>query len=89
MISVIVPLMPVRPYNVQVKDLEESLKKQTVEYELIVSEQEISKYINIPRLFNKALKKAKGDIIHFTNADFLYPDEKLFEMKRRYDNPRP
>lgn len=79
MISVICPLMPVKPYDTQVKDLEESLKKQTSEYELIISEQEISVYINIPQLINEGLNKAKGDIIHLANADFLYPDEKLFE----------
>lgn len=79
MISVIIPLMPLKPYDTQIVTCLESLKKQSAEHEVIVEEQKIERFIAKNKLLNQGVEKAKGDIIWFCDADFILHDDTLLE----------
>ena len=78
MISVIIPLMPVPPYDAIYLDAVAALQKQTVDCEIVVSKQNGGGYINKGQLLNLGLSKAKGDIVWFCDADFI-PEPTLLE----------
>jgi len=78
MISVIIPLMPIEPYDAIYLDAIEAVKSQTTECEIIVSRQNIEKYINKGKLINQGLEMASGDVIWFCDADFI-PEPTLLE----------
>jgi len=79
MISVIIPLMPIEPYDTIYMDAVDALEKQTVECEIIVSKQDVDPFINKGKLLNDGIEKALGDVIWFCDADFI-PDATLLEM---------
>lgn len=82
MISVIIPLMPIPPYDSQIKDLMKCFASQGVKYELIVSEQKIRKFINKNKLLNAGFKRSKGEYIWHCDADFLINDFFLRGMQK-------
>ena len=87
MISVVVPLMGIPPYDSQVNDLLNDLGKQTASHEVIVVEQPVERYIRKNELLNEGYDKAKGDFIWHCDADFLIPDKTLLErMADRVDD---
>ena len=78
MISVIIPLMPVKPYDMQAERCKAKLNEQEgVDVEVIVAKQPVERYINKNRLLNQGFKKAKGDYIWHCDADFFPPDNEL------------
>lgn len=79
MISVIIPLMPIEPYNEQIDECVELLRKQTAKPEVIVAVQHVDKYINKNKLLNDGFSRANGDCIVHCDADFRYDDETLLE----------
>jgi glycosyltransferase involved in cell wall biosynthesis len=75
--------MAVPPYDCQITDCLKSLAMQTEENkEVIVSEQEVEKFININKLLNKGIKKSKGEIVFTCDADFLFPDKTVLKRMR-------
>jgi len=89
MITAIVPYMAIMPYIVQLEEYKKSVAKQTAEHEIIIQQQKVEQFINLPKLCNAAAKKAKGDIIFYNGADFLFSDPKFFEnieRKMKEDN---
>ena len=85
MISVVIPLMPIKPYNVQVTKCQESILKQSAETEIIVVVQKTSRYINKNALLNKGVRESIGDHIFFCDADFTFPDRTLLERMSKKD----
>lgn len=84
MISVVIPLMPIKPYCDMVYDCIESLERQTVDIEIIVSKHEVEDYIRKNHLLNEGVKKSKGDIIWFCDADFTIDDKNFLKnMKKK------
>jgi len=81
MISVIVPIMRIPPYDSQIKDLLKCLGQQTIEHEVIISEQKIRKYIDKNKLLNQGFKKARGKYIWHCDADFIVDDNFLKRMR--------
>lgn len=79
MISVIVPLMAIPPYDSQVVDFLKSIEQQTATHEVILVEQEPGRYIDKNKLLNEGLSKARGNIIWHCDADFLLPDKTLLQ----------
>jgi glycosyltransferase involved in cell wall biosynthesis len=87
MISVIVPLMGIPPYDSQIEDLLKDLEKQTATHEVIVVEQPIERYIRKNDLLNEGYEESQGDFIWHCDADFLLPDVTLLErMADRVDD---
>lgn len=78
MISVIIPLMPIEPFDSIYLDTVDAIEKQTVECEIIVSRQDIKPYINKGKLLNDGVEKASGDVLWFCDADFI-PEPTLLE----------
>lgn len=74
MISVIIPLMPIDPYDRVVKDCATSLNKQSVDKEIIIVEQVVERYILKNKLLNSGFVKSKGDTVFFCDADFTFDD---------------
>jgi len=81
MISVLIPIMPIPPYDSQIKDLLKCLKQQTAEHEVIVCEQKVKRYISKNKLLNEGFAQARGDYIWHCDADFL-PEPTLLERMR-------
>jgi glycosyltransferase involved in cell wall biosynthesis len=77
MISVIIPLMPIPPYDEQIEKCLRSLKKQTADHEVIVQHQKPQRFIEKNRLLNEGIDKSSGDIIWFCDADFILDDVDL------------
>ena len=81
MISVIIPYMAIPPYNDQVVECLKSLTNQTEKnVEVIVSEQEVERFININKLLNEGFEKAIGEILWVCGADFLLPENHSIKM---------
>lgn len=85
MISVVIPLMPIKPYSTQVTKCQESILKQSAETEIIVVVQETSRYINKNRLLNNGVEKSTGGHVFFCDADFTFPDRTLLERMSEKD----
>ena len=83
MVSIIVPLMPIEPYDGQVAKCLELLQRQTVNKEIIVVEQPVERYINKNRLLNSGFRKSVGDKVFHCDVDFRLEDETL--LKRMSD----
>lgn len=79
MISVIIPLMPVKPYSEQVKDCVRDIENQTADTEILVIKQEISDHINKCALLNEGFRKATGEYIWHCDADFLLPNKDFLQ----------
>jgi glycosyltransferase involved in cell wall biosynthesis len=69
MISIIIPLMPIDPYDRVVKDCVESINKQNVNKEIIIVQQAVERYILKNRLLAEGFKRSKGDTVFFCDAD--------------------
>ena len=67
--------MAIEPYAKQLSQCIETIKNQTAETEVIVSEHEVRPYINLNELRNKGMKAANSDTIFFCDADFLLTDK--------------
>lgn len=84
MISVIVPLMPIKPYDTMVDECVELLRKQTAKPEIIVAVQPVERYINKNKLLNDAFAKSNGNFVMHCDVDFRLTDETLLQrMKDR------
>jgi glycosyltransferase involved in cell wall biosynthesis len=86
MISIIIPLMPIDPYDRVVKDCVESINKQTVDKEIIIVPQAVERYILKNKLLNEGFKRSKGDTVFFCDADMTFdkPDF-LSSMQSKLD----
>ena len=82
MISVIIPLMPIRPYDIQAERCAIALQQQEgVDIEILVQKQPIEKYINKNKLLNEGFEKSSGEYVWHCDADYLPGDnELLFRM---------
>jgi len=78
MISVIIPLMPVEPYDEIYMDAVDAVEGQTISCEIVVSRQDIMKFIRKNALLNTGIQLTTGDIVWFCDADFL-PEPTLLE----------
>lgn len=86
MISVVVPLMPIHPYDQQVEVLLRSLHNQPGVCEVLVVEQEPEgrhPLIRMNKLFNIGIAKAKGSYIWLCGADFIVPRYTPLKMKSK------
>ena len=83
MISVIIPLMPIPPYDAICLDAVEALQNQTVECEIIISRQKIEPHINKGKLLNNGIKRASGDVIWLCDADFIAEPTLLERMVKK------
>ncbi|OFW61318.1 MAG: hypothetical protein A2W01_11225 [Candidatus Solincola sediminis] len=80
MISVIIPLLPIDPYDRVINDCIESLKAQTVTNEIIISKQPATdRYILKNMLLNQGFERATGDIVFHCDADFILEDRTTLE----------
>ena len=85
MISIIIPILRIPPYDTQIEVLLKCLERQTAEHEVIVSEQAKTKYIKKNALLNKGFEQSKGEYIWHCDADFL-PNRRLLQrMKDRLE----
>ena len=84
MISVIIPLMPIKPYGEIYKDAVVALENQDYKsiLDIYVVEQPVDKYINKNKLLNGGVEVSKGDLIWFCDADFL-PEPTLLERMEK------
>lgn len=82
MITVIIPLMPIKPYDTMVDECVELLRKQTAKPEVIVAVQQIDRYINKNKLLNDGMKKANGKFIMHCDVDFRLTDETLLQRMK-------
>jgi len=84
MISVVIPLMPIKPYDEIYMDAVEALEYQTdVDLNIYIIHQPVQEYINKGKLLNVGVKKSAGDIIWFCDADFLPGPTLLKDMEAR------
>jgi glycosyltransferase involved in cell wall biosynthesis len=79
MISVIIPLMPIMPYNVQIERTLRDLDRQTAETEVLVCKQPVEPKICKTRLLNEGFAQSKGDIIFHCDADIIFKDETVLQ----------
>jgi glycosyltransferase involved in cell wall biosynthesis len=87
MISVIIPLMPIDPYDRVVKDCVKFINKQNVDKEIIIVQQVVERYILKNKLLNEGFKHSKGDTVFFCDADFMFEDPTLLQqMQKKLDN---
>ena len=74
MISVVIPLMPIDPYDRVVKDCIESLNRQDAEKEIIIVQQNVEPYIMKNKLLNSGFSRSRGEHVFFCDADFTFDD---------------
>jgi glycosyltransferase involved in cell wall biosynthesis len=87
MISVVIPLMPIDPYNRVVKDCVASLNQQDAEKEIIIVQQNVEPYILKNKLLNSGFSKSRGDTVFFCDADFTFDDTTLLSrMQSKLDD---
>lgn len=86
MISVIIPLMPIEPYDRVVKECVASLDKQDAEKEIIIVQQNVEPYIMKNKLLNSGFAKSRGETVFFCDADFTFDDPTfLSRMQSKLD----
>lgn len=79
MISVVIPLMPIEPYKTQVLTCLDSIRKQDADFEVIISEHPIEKYISKNVLLNNGIEIASGEYVFLCDADFILEDKTLLK----------
>lgn len=74
MISVIIPLMPIDPYDRMVNECAKSLMGQNCRNEVIIVKQPVERYILKNQLLNEGFKRSRGESVFFCDADFLFDE---------------
>ncbi len=83
MISVIIPLMPIPPYDAICLDAMTAVAEQDAQCELIVVKQDIGLWLKKNKLLNDGVEASKGDILWFCDADFVPEETLLRRMELR------
>jgi glycosyltransferase involved in cell wall biosynthesis len=86
MISIIIPLMPIDPYDRVIKECASSLQHQGADKEIIIVEQVVERYIYKNKLLNSGYRRSKGETVFFCDADMTMEDPTLLErMQAKLD----
>lgn len=86
MISIVIPLMPIDPYDRVVKECVASLDRQDAEKEIIIAEQQVERYILKNKLLNSGFSRSRGKVVFFCDSDFTFEDPTtLSRMQAKLD----